>query len=257
MSNLLIHEPPLQVLPTLAVKIGLNEAILVQQIHYWLQRSTTTVGGHRWVYNSVARWREQFPFWSEDTIARTLKSLRTSGIVVADFLSNDPRDRTLYYRIDYRNLPVSDGGEVRHSIAASCGTERPQDAGMSNRTETTTETTTEIPRARKRAAAKVSVDDLKSEGVEEQHAEAWLELRKAKRLPLTTGAWDLVRSAGAECGLTPAQTVRECVLRGWAAFRADWFVSQKPAASRKGAGRTYHDLSGMDYTKGVNDDGSF
>ena len=36
MSRLLINENPLQVLPTLAVKIGLNEAMILQQMHYWL-----------------------------------------------------------------------------------------------------------------------------------------------------------------------------------------------------------------------------
>ncbi len=30
MSKLLIHEAPLQILPTLAVKFGLNEAIVLQ-----------------------------------------------------------------------------------------------------------------------------------------------------------------------------------------------------------------------------------
>lgn len=39
MSKLLIEEPPLQVLPSLAVTIGLNEAIIIQQIHYWLRDS--------------------------------------------------------------------------------------------------------------------------------------------------------------------------------------------------------------------------
>ena len=37
MSNLLINESPLQVLPTLATYIGLNEAIFLQQVHYWLR----------------------------------------------------------------------------------------------------------------------------------------------------------------------------------------------------------------------------
>ena len=36
MSRLLINEPPLIVLPSLAKEIGLNEAIIVQQIQYWL-----------------------------------------------------------------------------------------------------------------------------------------------------------------------------------------------------------------------------
>ena len=39
MSRLLIDEPPLQVLPSLAREIGLNEAIMLQQIHYWLLKS--------------------------------------------------------------------------------------------------------------------------------------------------------------------------------------------------------------------------
>ena len=36
MGNLLINEPPLQVLPSLAAKIGLDNAIFIQQLHYWL-----------------------------------------------------------------------------------------------------------------------------------------------------------------------------------------------------------------------------
>ena len=40
-SKLLVDEPPLIVLPSLAVAIGLAEAILLQQIHYWLRQ-----GGH-------------------------------------------------------------------------------------------------------------------------------------------------------------------------------------------------------------------
>lgn len=38
-SKLLIDEEPLQVLPGLAAVIGLNEALVVQQLHYWLRRS--------------------------------------------------------------------------------------------------------------------------------------------------------------------------------------------------------------------------
>ena len=38
--RLLIDEPPLMVLPSLAAVIGLNEAIMLQQIHYWLGLST-------------------------------------------------------------------------------------------------------------------------------------------------------------------------------------------------------------------------
>lgn len=113
-SPLLIHEPPLQVLPSLAVAVGLNEAIVLQQIHYWLQRSQNEINGHLWVYNSVAEWKKQFPFWATNTIVRTLTSLRASGVVVAEHLSDNPRDRSLYYRIDYNVLAdlTSEGGST-------------------------------------------------------------------------------------------------------------------------------------------------
>jgi hypothetical protein len=35
MSKLLLDEQPLLIMPKLATKIGLNESIIVQQIHYW------------------------------------------------------------------------------------------------------------------------------------------------------------------------------------------------------------------------------
>ncbi|EDT3088997.1 replication protein RepO, partial [Salmonella enterica subsp. enterica serovar Newport] len=63
MSNLLINESPLQVLPTLACAIGLNEAVIVQQMHYWMKDSQHFYDGRRWIYNSVASWQKQFPFW--------------------------------------------------------------------------------------------------------------------------------------------------------------------------------------------------
>ena len=42
MSNLLIDDYPILVLPKLANEIGLNEAIVLQQMHYWLKKVTIT-----------------------------------------------------------------------------------------------------------------------------------------------------------------------------------------------------------------------
>lgn len=129
MSNLLINEPPLQVLPSLAVKIGLGEAIIVQQVHYWLQRTRSLDDGHCWVYNTVKEWQKQFPFWSENTIFRHLQSLRESGILIAEQKSANSFDKTLYYRIDYEKLGLV-------SIPPKWGNRKPQSDGISN-TETT------------------------------------------------------------------------------------------------------------------------
>jgi len=44
MSKLLIDEYPLQVLPSLAVIYGLNEAIILQQVHYWIKDRKAVIG---------------------------------------------------------------------------------------------------------------------------------------------------------------------------------------------------------------------
>ena len=56
MNKLLISEQPLQVLPGLAAKIGLNEAIFLQQLHYWLVKSKHEHDELRWVYNTYEEW---------------------------------------------------------------------------------------------------------------------------------------------------------------------------------------------------------
>ena len=67
MSSLLIDEHPLVVLPSLAKEIGLNEAIMLQQIHFWISKRKHLKGGKHWVYNTYDGWADQFPFWSRSS----------------------------------------------------------------------------------------------------------------------------------------------------------------------------------------------
>ncbi len=109
-SKLLIHEPPLQVLPSLAVKIGLNEAMVLQQIHYWISNplNKNIVNDRRWVYNTYEDWNKQFPFWSKDTVIRTLKSLELKKLVISGTFNKATWDRTKWYTIDYESLSCLD-----------------------------------------------------------------------------------------------------------------------------------------------------
>jgi hypothetical protein len=102
MSRLLINEPPLQVLPSLAVKIGLNEALVLQQLHYWMMDGSIGVvkDGRKWIYNTYEKWHKNFPFWSHETIRKIFKSLRDQGLIDVRQLSDDTRDKTNYYTIN-------------------------------------------------------------------------------------------------------------------------------------------------------------
>lgn len=105
MSNLLINEPPMQVLPSLAKKIGLNEAIALQQVHYWLPHAKTKHDGKMWIYKTFERWREQdFKFWSVRTIQRIFKKLIDIGLLLSKKLAINKHDRVNFYTIDYEEL---------------------------------------------------------------------------------------------------------------------------------------------------------
>jgi uncharacterized protein YdaU (DUF1376 family) len=58
--------------------------------------------------------------------------------------------------------------------------------------------------------------------VEQQVWSDWLAIRKAKRLPLTETAWDQMRGEIETAGLTVDVVIKECCLRGWASFKANW-----------------------------------
>jgi hypothetical protein len=104
-SPLLIDEYPLMVLPSLAHRIGLSEAILLQQVHYWLKlpKMGKDFGGKRWFRNSAEEWqRENFKFWSVPTVRRLFDSLEERGIIVSNKnLNLNSWDRTAWYTINY------------------------------------------------------------------------------------------------------------------------------------------------------------
>ncbi|HGO3660423.1 TPA: DnaD domain protein [Staphylococcus aureus] len=104
MNKLLIDDYPIQVLPKLAELIGLNEAIVLQQIHYWLNNSKHKYDGKTWIFNSYPEWQKQFPFWSERTIKRTFGSLEKQNLLHVGNYNKAGFDRTKWYSINYETL---------------------------------------------------------------------------------------------------------------------------------------------------------
>ncbi|NJI03097.1 DnaD domain protein [Staphylococcus agnetis] len=104
MNNLLIDDYPILVLPKLASEIGLNEAIILQQIHYWLNSSKHNHDGKKWIYNSYPEWQKQFPFWSMITIKRTIYSLEKQKLLIVGNYNKAKFDKTKWYTIDYQIL---------------------------------------------------------------------------------------------------------------------------------------------------------
>ena len=56
MSKRLIKENPIMIQPSLVMKFGLNQAIIFQQVHYWLVTSPHIKDGRRWIFNTYKDW---------------------------------------------------------------------------------------------------------------------------------------------------------------------------------------------------------
>jgi uncharacterized phage protein (TIGR02220 family) len=128
MSKLVINEGPVMILPSLAVKIGLNEAVVLQQIHYWLVSSSRIKEGRKWIYNTYREWKRQLPFWSESTIKRTIKSLENQGYVMSANFNRSKMDHTKWYSIDYEKLAELEETEqppvqIEPASVSDCGEE--------------------------------------------------------------------------------------------------------------------------------------
>lgn len=107
MSEMLLNERLVAIQPSLVRRLGIAEAAIVQQLHYWLRRATNSHDGHIWVYKTYSEWADEIGL-SSKAVRGALDKLRRAEVVVSIESPLDTRDRTLWWRIDY---DVLDNGE--------------------------------------------------------------------------------------------------------------------------------------------------
>ena len=112
MAKLLIDEPPLHLFPTLAALIGLNEAIVIQQLHYRLQLLRESGEDRKWVRDCYEDWRHQFPFWSAGTIKRAFISLEKQGLITSRQFEKNESSMVKWYSINYTALKILEASSV-------------------------------------------------------------------------------------------------------------------------------------------------
>ena len=86
-----------------ATVYGRNEALILQQINYWMQKAKgREINRVKWVYITYAQFCEQFPDMSKSTIQRAVSSLKKQGVIEAkkefDLIKGSNRT-TLHFRV--------------------------------------------------------------------------------------------------------------------------------------------------------------
>ena len=107
--KLLYTQEPIVINPVAAEVLGVNEAIIVQQIHYWLnineKAKINFYNGRYWTYNTYENWQKtNFRFFSVRTLKRIFKKLFDEKILIKDNFNKKKYDRTLWVTINYEKL---------------------------------------------------------------------------------------------------------------------------------------------------------
>lgn len=104
----LLDEAPMLVYPTLARILGINSAVMLQQLHFLLNSTKTAKNKYNfieerwWVYNSYQEWqRDHFSWLSISNIKRLFLNLEELGVVLSMQGVKNPSDRRKWYTIDY------------------------------------------------------------------------------------------------------------------------------------------------------------
>lgn len=105
----LLDEPPMLVYPSLAEVLGINKAVLFQQLHFLLNGQRTAKNKYNfvhdcwWVYNSYPEWKRDYFTWlSESAIKKLFTELeKTEGVVKSLQGVKNKSDRRKWYTIDY------------------------------------------------------------------------------------------------------------------------------------------------------------
>lgn len=107
-APLLIDEPTILVYPSLAVALGINKAIVFQQLHFLLNGQKESKNTHNqiddrwWVYNSYTEWqRDYFPWLSTSTLKGIFLELEKEGLIISKQSVKYASDRRKWYSIDY------------------------------------------------------------------------------------------------------------------------------------------------------------
>lgn len=111
MTKVLVGERVLTLNIELAEKIGLNEAIVLNQLYFLSDMAGRGIldkelykveGDFIFLGLSIPEWQElYYPFWSPATVKRAFNSIYEYGFICKEKLSDDRTDRKNWYAVDF------------------------------------------------------------------------------------------------------------------------------------------------------------
>jgi uncharacterized protein YdaU (DUF1376 family) len=127
-------------------------------------------------------------------------------------------------KVGEKSDKASASAKARWNKAKDANALRPQSEG--NATHNTLPITQDTKHNKK--ATVVACPD----GLDDSVWQDWLKIRKSKKAPLTETAWKLFVNECNKAGWTIDAAIKECCLRNWASFKAEWTKDKQTHTDR-------------------------
>ncbi|HFC8548761.1 TPA: replication protein [Neisseria lactamica] len=231
-------------------------------------------------YISVSQFKTLTGIKKDETVADALKELGELDLIA----SVKRHGKVTGYRLNMPELPPENGGtttpekgvhpkmgttpEKRGGLPPKKGgTTTPEKGGSTKHTTKPTNTKHTIsasaaadahtpadhPENGERAATvkakptkhETELSLLADYGITGQVAADFLQVRKAKRQPLTETAVKLLAADAEKCGMTALQAVEYAIASGWGSFRAEWLQNKTFGGSGNRGGLTHNQTAAV------------
>ncbi|HID7664544.1 TPA: replication protein [Neisseria meningitidis] len=231
-------------------------------------------------YISVSQFKTLTGIKKDETVTDALKELEELNLIA----SVKQRGKVTGYRLNMPKLPPENGGTTTpknwvHPKMGTTpknwgvlppengGTTTPKNWGSTKHTTKPTNTKHTIsasaaadahtpadrPENGERAATvkakptrhETELSLLADYGITGQVAADFLQVRKAKRQPLTETAMKLLAADAEKCGMTALQAVEYAIGNGWGSFRAEWLQNRTFGRTGNGGGLTHNQTAAV------------
>lgn len=122
----------------IAKKYGIEEAILLQHIYFWIEKNKANekhfYNGTYWTYSTKKALAVLFPYLTPRKIDYALNNLIENGLIITGYFNEKPTDRTLWYALTKMGYCILQNCEMEN-------TKLENDNNIYNNTNTNVENT--------------------------------------------------------------------------------------------------------------------
>lgn len=259
----------------IAVDYDVNIALFLDSVKFWtfnnLANKRNVHDGFCWTYNTLEAFQVTFPFWTKRQLETIISNAVKAGLIMKGNYNKNRYDRTCWYALTYKaydyfpelKAPVfaetlylsispkcemnfTDWGNLFLGIVTPIPDTKPDTKPSINTIGTSDDVPQGedkslilSPKPKKQKPESFGIEALLSDnphGIDQQHLEDWIKVRKSKRAAITKTTWNKINRTleiiEREAQVKPRDAFETMVASGWQSIELKYFLGKTAPAPK-------------------------